>query len=91
MYCDRATGQAQLVFMDRLKMRDMKQRHSQKCRGGNCEKGNNETKMQWRKLWERNQRHENAGVEAARNGNCDTILQGVEMRHKPLWTAKRTL
>jgi len=28
--------------MDRLKMRDMKQRHSQKCRDGNCEK---------RKLW----------------------------------------
>jgi len=33
----------------RLKMRDMKQRHSQKCR-----------------------------VETARNGNCGTILQGVE-------------
>jgi len=63
--------------MDRLKIRDMKQRHSQKMQG-------------W-KLPERKQRHQNAGIETARNGNCGTMLHGWKMRHKPLWTAKRTL
>jgi len=51
-------------MMDRLKMRDMKQRHGQKCRGANCEKGNNGTKMQWWKLRE--------------TGNCGTMLQIVK-------------
>jgi len=30
------------------------------------------------KLRERKQRHQNAGVETVRNGNCGTMLQGVE-------------
>jgi len=61
---------------ERLKMRDMKQRHSQKCRGENCEKGNNGTKMQGWKLRE-----------------TEIVAQCCrwwKMRHKPLWTAKRT-
>jgi len=48
------------------------------CRDGNCEKGNNGTKVQVWKLWGRNQWHQNAGVETAGNGNCGTMLQGVE-------------
>jgi len=40
---------------DRLKIRDMKQRHSKK---------------QGRKLRERKQRYQNAAVETLRNGNC---------------------
>ena len=58
-------------------MRDIKQRHSQKCRGWNCEKGNNGTKMQRYKLWE-----------TETKAQC---CRGWKMRHKPLRTAKRTL
>ena len=37
-----------------------------------------QSKMQGWKLRERKQRHQNARVETARNGNCGTVLQGVE-------------
>jgi len=47
--------------------------------------------MQEWKLREKKQRHQTAGVENVRNGNNGTMLQGWKMRHKPLWTAKRTL
>ena len=50
-----------------------------------------QSKVQGWKLREGNQRHKSASVKAARNGNNGTVLQGVEMRHRPLWTAKRTL
>lgn len=45
--------------------RDVKQRHSQKCKGGNCEK---------RKLW-----------------HSIEYCGGWKMRHRLLWTAKRTV
>ena len=62
---------------------------------GSTENARHETTAQsklhgW-KLRERNQWHKSARVEAAKNGNNGTVLQGVEMLHRLLWTAKRTL
>jgi len=37
-----------------------------------------QSKMQGWKLREKKQRHQNARVETARNGNCGKVLQGVE-------------
>ena len=42
----------------------------------NARHENGTVKKQRRKLRERKQRHQNAGVETARNGNCGTMLQG---------------
>jgi len=49
---------------------------------GSTENARHETtaqsKMQGWKLREMKQRHQNAGLETARNGNCGTMLQRVE-------------
>jgi len=60
------------VIFNRLKMPDMKQRHGQKCSGGNCEKENIGTKMQGWKLPE--------------TETVAQYCRGWKMRHKPLWS-----
>ena len=73
-------------------MRDIKQGHSEKSRGGNCEEENNGTKMQRWKLHEmKTAVHKcRGGLENAKKENYGTMLQGWKMRHRPPWKAKRT-
>jgi len=45
--------------------------------------GTGTLKMREMKQWKRKRRHQNSGMETERNGNNDTMLQGVEnARHE---------
>ena len=63
-------------------------------KNGDAENARHETtaqsKTQGWKLRERKQRHQNARVETARNGNCGTVLQGVENAAQASMDSQRT-